>query len=187
MTDFKSEEEFAPIAAAMKELPYFAPSPDFADKVMARVRLPGAARVPAAVEKRDISPARPRPVAYPQYDIDRRASPVPATDVRRSIPARIAVAGLVATLGVTMATVALVAFFNLDLLMLVSRVFGPGTMTFLSSLVTDASATASATASGAVASAGTATGAAVVGSFAAGVVAATVALRAAASASRRAA
>ena len=86
-----------------------------------------------------------------------------------------------------MATVVLVSFFNVDLLVLVSRIFGAGTISFLSALAGDASATAAASASSAVASAGTAAGAAVVGSFATGLVVATAALRAAASASRKAA
>jgi len=187
LTDFYSDEEFAPIAAAMKELPYFAPSPHFADKVMARVHVGGAANVPAVAKPASV-PAQSRPLPYPEYSFERRVSvQVPQADIRRSIPARIAAAALVASLGVTMATVALVAFFNVDLLLLVSRVFGASTVNFLSALVTETSATATATASGAAASAATATGAAVVGSFAAGLVVATVGLRAAASASRRAA
>ena len=178
MTDNYSEEEFAPIAAAMKKLPQFAPSARFADKVMAQVRVAGAERVQAA----------PLPIAYPKYEMERRARvEVAVPDIRRSIPARIAVAALVASAGVTMAVVTLVAVFNIDVLVLVSRVFGAGTMSFLTALATDATTTVTTTATGAVASAGTATGAAVAGSFAAGLVAATVALRAAASASRRAA
>jgi len=39
LIDDFSDDDFAPIAAAMKELPYFAPSPHFADKVMARVNV----------------------------------------------------------------------------------------------------------------------------------------------------
>ena len=192
MKDNYSEEEFAPIAAAMKELPYFAPSPHFADRVMARVRVAGAEQVPAG-RVSSIAAAQPQAIA-PQYSrsyapaIDRRApAMVPQTDVRRSIPARLAATALVVSLGVTMTTVALVAFFNLDILLLVSRVFGSGAVSFITALATDASATATATAAGAAASAGTAAGAAIAGSFVAGAVAATAVLRAAASASRRAA
>jgi hypothetical protein len=86
-----------------------------------------------------------------------------------------------------MTIVALVTFFDLNLFVLVSRVFGQSTMTFLAGLASDASATATSTATGAAAAAGTGTGIAVIGSFAAGAVAATAALRAAATASRRAA
>ena len=183
MTDYFSEDEFAPIAKAMKDLPYFAPSPQFADKVMARVRIPGALEVPATVDRRAIA-------VQPEWKapVERRApAMVPQTDLRRSLPARIAAASLVAAVGVTMSVVALVTIFNLDLFVLVSRIFGPSTMAFLSGLATEASTTAGATATSVAASAGTATGMAVIGSFAAGAVAATAALRVAATASRKAA
>lgn len=181
MTDYFSEEEFAPIAKAMKDLPYFAPSPQFADKVMARVRVPGAVHVPALADTRVFESRYPAP-------IERRAPAlVPQTNLRRSIPARIAAASLVASLGVTMAVVAVVALFDIPLFVLVSRIFGQSTMTFLASLASEASATAGATVGSTAAAAGTATGMAVIGSFAAGAVAATAALRAAATASRKAA
>ena len=183
MTEYDySEKEFAPIAKAMKELPYFAPSPQFADKVMARVRIPGQAQVPQLADRREISPVWSAP------EIERRApAPVPQTNLRRSIPARIAAAALVTSVGVTM-TVALIAtLFDINLLVLVSRIFGQSTMTFLAGLATEAGATASSTAASAAAAAGTGTGIAVIGSFAAGAVAATALLRAAATASRKAA
>ena len=181
MTDYFQEEEFAPIAKAMKDLPYFAPSPQFADKVMARVRIPGQVHVPVVAARQSIQPGW-------SPSIERRSpAPVPQTSYRRSIPARIAAAGLVASLGVTMTVVALVTFFDLNLFVLVSRIFGQSTMTFLASLASDAATTAAATASSGTAAAGTATGMAAIGSFAVGAVAATAALRAAASASRRAA
>ena len=181
MTDHFSEEEFAPIAKAMKDLPYFAPSPQFADKVMAHVRVRGAVRVPSLADTLVVQPRYSAP-------IERRApAPVPQTSLRRSIPARIAAAGLVASLGVTMAVVAIVTFFDMPLFVLVSRIFGQGTMTFLASLASEASVTASTAAGSAAATAGTAAGMAVIGSFAAGAVAATAALRAAATASRKAA
>jgi hypothetical protein len=183
LTDNYSDEEFAPIAAAMKELPQFAPSPQFADKVMARVRIPGA--VP--VVQRPPMPVR-RPAPGDGMSIDRRSPAlVPQVDLRRSVPARIAAAALVASASVTVAAITLVTLFNFDLFLFVSRVFGPSTMSFLTAMVADFSATATTTASGAVASAGTAAGAAIIGSFAAGALATTAALRAAASASRKAA
>lgn len=182
MTDyFPEEEEFAPIAKAMKDLPYFAPSPQFADKVMAHVRVPGASKVPAAADRRELQPAWSAP-------IERRSpTQVPQTNYRRSVPARIAAAALVASVGVTMTVVALVALFDVNLFVLVSRIFGQSTVSFLASLASEASASASATASSGAAAAGTTAGMAVIGSFAAGAVAATAALRAAATASRKAA
>jgi hypothetical protein len=180
LTDNFSEEEFAPIAAAMKHLPQFSPSPEFADKVMARVRIQ-ARQVPAASDRVAMEPAWSAP-------IERRApSQVPQTYMRRSIPARLAVTALVASVGVTMTAAILTAVFNLDLFVLVSRIFGQSTMSFLAGLGSDAAATASSTAASSAAAAGTATGVAVIGSFVAGAAAATAALRAAASASRKAA
>ncbi len=187
MTDNYSDEEFAPIAAAMKKLPQFAPSPHFADEVMSRVRIP-AAQVPMVAQAMPVT--RRREAVVPMYSapIERRSTmPVDRPDLRRSIPARIAATALVASMSVTMAAVAMVAFFNIDILLLVSRVFGPGTVSFLTALATDVSVTAASTATGAAASAGTGAGVAVGGSFAAGLVAATALLRAAASASRKAA
>jgi hypothetical protein len=182
VTDYP-EEEFAPIAKAMKDLPYFAPSPQFADKVMARVRVPGAVQVPAVSDRRAVEP-----VPMWSAPIERRSpAPVPQTSYRRSIPARIAAAALVASVGVTMTAVALIAIFDVNLFVLVSRIFGQGTVSFLASLASDASASATATVSSGTAAAGTVTGMAVIGSFAAGAVAATAALRAAATASRKAA
>ena len=164
----------------MKQLPSFSPSPQFADKVMARVRIPGALPAPVHSEIRSIAPAYRVP-------LERRTSPPVAPDIRRSIPARIAATALATSLGVTMTAVALVVFFDLNLFMLISRIFGASTMTFLATLASDATASATATAASTAAAAGTAAGMAVVGSFAAGMVAATAALRAAASASRKAA
>jgi hypothetical protein len=181
LTDHFPEEEFAPIAKAMKDLPYFAPSPQFADKVMARVRVPGTVQVPAVSDRRALEPRWSAPVER------RTPTQVPQTDYRRSIPARIAAAALVASVGVTMTIATLVAVFDLNLFVLVSRIFGQSTMSFLASLASEATATATATASSGAAAAGTATGMAVIGSFAAGAVAATAALRAAATASRKAA
>jgi hypothetical protein len=182
LTDNYSEEDFTAIEAALKELPYFSPSADFADKVMARVRLPGAAQVPAVAER--------RAVVEPRWSapIERRApAQVPQADYRRSIPARLAAASLVAAVGVTMTAVVLVAVFDVNLFVLISRIFGQGTVAFLSSMVTGTTSSAATAASGVAASAGTATGIAAIGSFAAGAAVATAALRAAASASRRAA
>jgi hypothetical protein len=181
LTDNYSEEDFTAIEAALKELPYFSPSADFADKVMARVRIPGAVQVPVIADRRAIEPRWSAPV-------ERRApAPVPQTDYRRSIPARLAAASLVAAVGVTMTAVVLVAVFDLNLFMLISRVFGQGTVAFLTSMVTGTSSSVATAAEGAAASAGTLTGIASIGSFAAGAAVATAGLRAVAAASRRAA
>lgn len=187
MTDNYSDEEFAPIAAAMKKLPYFAPSPQFADKVMARVRVPGAAQVPMVAQAVPVARRSEAVAPYAHRTERRHQVQVPGEDLRRSIPARIAATALAASLSVTIAAVALFSFFNVEVLLLVSRVFGAETVSFLTALAADASASVTTTATGVAASAGTAAGMAVAGSFAAGLVVATAALRAAASASRKAA
>jgi hypothetical protein len=181
LIDDFSDADFAPIAAAMKELPYFAPSPHFADKVMARVNVAGAAPLPVAVRPQAIVP---RYIAPPAY----RESYVPArTDLRRSIPARLAATAIVASFGAAVTAILLVTVFNVDLFVLLSRIFGEGAISFLASLAADASASASATAASSSAAVGTAAGAAVIGSFVAGAAIATAGLKAAASASRKAA
>ena len=175
-----SDEEFAPIAAAMKELPYFAPSPQFADKVMSRVRIAGAG-VPVAAQPMAVAPGYISPPV-------RRESYVPASrDHRRSIPARLAATALVATFGTAVAAILLVSVFNVDLFVLVARVFGQGAVGFMAGLAADATASAGATAASTSAAAGTAAGVAVIGSFVVGAALATAGLKAAASASRKAA
>jgi hypothetical protein len=185
LIDDFSDADFAPIAAAMKELPYFAPSPHFADKVMARVSVAGAAPVPVplpvAARSRQVAPRYIAPPVPHQSYVPARA------DLRRSIPARIAATALVASFGAAVTAIVLVTVFNVDLFVLLSRVFGEGAIGFLASLASDASASASATAASSSAAVGTATGAAVIGSFIAGAAIATAGLKAAASASRKAA
>ena len=182
MTDDYSDEEFARIAAAMKELPYFAPSPQFADKVMSRVRIQGATGLPGAAQSRSVAPV------YIKSAPVRRETFTPAVpDYRRSIPARIAATALVATFGTAVAAIVLVSVFNIDLFVLISRVFGPETLGFLAGLAGDASSSLGATAASSTAAATTGAGIAVIGSFAAGAAVATAGLRAAASVNRKAA
>lgn len=182
MTDDYSEEEFAPIAAALKRLPYFEPSPDFADGVMARVSVARPGRVAVVGES---LPVRQRPQLQlrttPPHMV-RQANYFP-----RSLPARIAAVALLGSLSVTMSAVALFAMFQMDLFVFVAQVFGEGTIAFLASLGADVAGSATVTAASSAAAVGTASGLAIVGSFAAGVVAATAGLRAAASINRKAA
>src|SRR4026209_2568676 len=82
LTDyFPEEEEFAPIAKAMKDLPYFAPSPQFADKVMAHVRIQGALQVPTIADQRAIQPQWSAPI-----DSRARAQPAPGGMPPRNAP-----------------------------------------------------------------------------------------------------
>ncbi len=181
MIDDLSDADFARIATAMKKLPYFAPSQHFADSVMARVRVPGALPAPITPASRPVAPGYIAPPV-------RRESYVPArADLRRSIPARLAAIALVASFGTAITAILLVTVFNVDLFVLLSRIFGEGVVGFLASLASDATVSASATAGSTSAAVGTAAGAAVIGSFVAGAAIATAGLRAAASASRKAA
>lgn len=180
MIDDYSDEEFAPIAAAMKDLPQFAPSPHFADKVMSRVRIAGAG-VPVVAQPQAVAPGYISPPV-------RRTNYAPANpDYRRSIPARLAATALVATFGTAVAAVLLVTVFNVDLFVLIARVFGQGAVGFMAGLAADATTSAGATAVQTASLASTTTGIAVIGSFVAGASLATAGLRAAASASRKAA
>jgi hypothetical protein len=165
----------------MKELPYFAPSPQFADKVMSRVHIAGTVPLPVPVQSRSVSPGYIAPPV-------RREQYVPAApDLRRSIPARLAATALVASFGAAVTAIVLVSVFNIDIFVLLTRIFGEGAIGFLANLAADASTSAGATAASSSAALGTATGAAVIGSFVAGAAIATAGLRAAASASRKAA
>ncbi len=167
----------------MKKLPYFEPSPHFADKVMARVNVAGAVPVPVPAV------ARPRSVATGYIaSVARREYPVAAVpDLRRSIPARLAATALVASFGAAVTVALLVTVFNVDLIVFLTRIFGEGAVAFVASIAADAATSAGATATSTSAAIGTAAGAAVVGSFVAGASLATAGLRAAASASRKAA
>ena len=166
----------------MKGLPYFVPSPHFADNVMSRVRIPGVAGLPVAAQSRQVAPGYIAPPVRRE-----RFTPAAAPDLRRSIPARIAATALVATFGTAVAAIMLVTVFNIDLFVFISRVFGQGAVGFLAGLAADATGSAGATAASTTAAASTSAGIAVIGSFIAGAVVATAGLRAAASASRKAA
>ncbi|MEO5589333.1 MAG: hypothetical protein ABIS03_07085 [Gemmatimonadaceae bacterium] len=181
MTDNYTDHRDEEIAKAVAQLPYFAPSAHFADRVMARVTVPVAGVAPAIIERRLPEPVWDAPIER------RTAASVPAEHLRRSIPARVAVAALVASVGMTMTLALLVSFFDVNLFAFVGRIFGQGTMTFLAALVGETSASMTATASGTVTAAGTVAGAAVIASFAVGAVAATSVLRAAANSTRKAA
>jgi len=182
LTDDHSDEEFAPIAAAMRELPSFEPSPGFADMVMARVNIAQSVHVPAVVEPRPVrqrSERLPSPAIY--------EAPRPAHYFPRSLPARIAAVALLGSLSVTMSVVALIAMFQLDLLVFVARLLGEGTIGFLASLSADAAGAAVGVASSSATAVGTGSGLAIAGSFVAGVVVAAAGLKAAAATSRKAA
>ena len=58
MSEIDYPEEFTPIAAGLQRLPYLSPSPKFADRVMSRVRIQGAAAPAGIVEAPRLSVIR---------------------------------------------------------------------------------------------------------------------------------
>ena len=58
MSEIDYPEEFTPIAAGLQRLPYLSPSPKFADRVMARVRVQGAPAPVGIVEAPRLSVIR---------------------------------------------------------------------------------------------------------------------------------
>jgi hypothetical protein len=172
-------QDFLPIEQALKRLPYHAPSPDFSDRVMARVtRFQHLQLVPSATP----AIARPR---LPEL------ASLP-TDIvhyqRRPLPVRLAAIALVASAAITTAAVLLFAVFELDLFVVVARVFGEGAVGFLSALAsTTAASVLGENTVAYVATAGPGAVVATIGMFALGAAGAAAGLRAAASATRKAA
>jgi hypothetical protein len=181
LRDDLSPEDFAPIEQALKRLPYFDPSPGFADRVMARVTrfqpvaAPGVINPPSrqhVVRMPELTPQRDEIVHY----------------MRRPLPVRLAATALLASAAVTMSVIALIAVFRLDLFLFVAQTFGEQALGFMALLGDQAAASVLGdTALGYVQTAGSAAGIATIGTFVLGAVAATAVLRAAASTTRKAA
>lgn len=162
------------VEQALKRLPYFDPSPGFADRVMARVT---RFQQPLAAPGQIIPVPRERRVPMPEL-VPQREEVVHY--IRRPLPVRLAAMALVASAAVTMSLVALIAIFRIDLFLSVARVFGNEALGYLALLGNEVAGTVLGdTALGYVAS-GSALGAATLGTFAVGAIAATAVLRAAA-------
>lgn len=178
MRDELTPEDFRPIEAALKRLPYFDPSPGFSDKVMARVTrfqhlaAPGSIQPIARVRMPELVPEREEVVHY----------------MRRPLPVRLVATALVASAGVTMSLVVLMAVFRPDLFMMVVGTFGSQSLGFLALLAQETGAAVLGDAGLAyVQAAGSVAGVATIATFAAGALGATAVLRAAASTTRKAA
>jgi hypothetical protein len=176
--DELTPEDFGPVEAALKRLPYFDPSPDFADKVMARVTrfqvraAPGMIQPVHRVRMPELVPEREEVVHY----------------MRRPLPVRLVGTALLASAAVTMSLVALMVVFRPDLFMMVVGAFGNQSLGFLSILANETGAAVlGETGLGYVKSAGSMAGIATMATFAAGALGATALLRAAASSTRKAA
>jgi hypothetical protein len=172
-------QDFLPIEQALKRLPYHAPSPDFSDRVMARVtRFQHLQLVPSALP----SVQRPR---FPEL------ASLPTEIVhyaRRPLPVRMAAMALMASAAVTMAVVLLFAVFQLDLFVVIARVFGEGAVGFLTALAsTTATNVLGESTVAYLSAAGPGAVVATIGMFALGAAGAAAGLRAAASATRKAA
>ena len=178
MRDDLSPDELGPIEQALKRLPYFDPSPGFADRVMGRVTrfqamaAPGSIQPVTRVRMPELVPQREEVVHY----------------MRRPLPVRLAATALLASAAVTMSVIALIAVFRIDLFMLVFNTFGGQALGFLSILGDEAAAAVlGETGLGYVQSAGSLAGVATLATFAVGAIGATAVLRAAASSARKAA
>ena len=179
MRDELTPEDFGPIEAALKRLPYFDPNPGFSDKVMARVTRfqhlaasPGSIQPVPRVRMPELVPEREEVVHY----------------MRRPLPVRLVATALVASAGVTMSLVVLTAVFRPDLFMMVFSTFGSQSLGFLALLGNEIGASVLGEAGMTyVQTAGSVAGVATLATFAAGALGATAVLRAAASTTRKAA
>lgn len=170
MRDDLTPADFAPIEQALKRLPYFDPSPGFADRVMAGVTRFQAVAAPGAIVPREHR--TPMPELVPQRE-------EVVHYMRRPLTVRVAATALLASAAVTMSVIALIAAFRLDLFLFVVRVFGEQALGFMSLLGSQvAGSVLGDTALGYVQAAGSAAGAATIGTFVLGAVAATAVLRA---------
>jgi hypothetical protein len=172
-------QDFLAIEQALKRLPYHAPSADFSDRVMARVtRFQHLQLVPSALP----SVARPR---LPEL------ASLPTEVVhyaRRPLAVRMVALALVASAAITTAAVLLFAAFELDLFVVIARVFGEGAVGFLSALAsTTATSVLGESTVAYLSTAGPGAAAATIGMFALGAAGAVAGLRVAASATRKAA
>jgi hypothetical protein len=178
LRDELTPKDFEPIEAALKRLPYFDPSPGFADKVMARVTrfqhmaAPGAIQPIPRIRMPELVAEREEVVHY----------------MRRPLPVRLVATALVASAAITMSLVVMMAVFRPDLFMMVVGAFGSETLGFLAILANETGAAVLGDAGLTyVQSAGSVAGVATIATFAAGALAATAVLRAAASPTRKAA
>ena len=172
MREDPSTEEFARVEQALKRLPYFDPSPGFADRVMARV----TRFQPMAAPGQIVPLPREQRVRMPEL-VPQREDVVHY--MRRPLPVRLAAMALVGSAAVTMSLIVLLAVFRVDLFLFVASVFGDQALGYLALLGNQVAGSALGdTALGYVAS-GSALGFATIGTFALGALAATAVLRAA--------
>ena len=129
MSEIDYPEEFTPIAAGLKRLPYLSPSTKFADRVMSRVRIQGA-EAPASI------------VAAPRLSVVRGGSPqhVPDSALVKMRRRRMMQVGLGVPAGIGMLIAVSVIFTQLDIL----AVFLSAGVTSLSPVMSIAASSAGA-------------------------------------------
>lgn len=178
MREEQTPDEFVDIEQALKRLPYFDPSPDFADKVMARVTrfqaiaAPGSIQpVARVVRMPELSPQRNDVVHY----------------MRRPLPVRVVAMALVGSAAVTMSIVVLVGVMRPDLFLFVAQIFGGEALGFMAALGNGVAGSVFGDAGLTYLQEGSVAGLATIGTLVLGAAGATTVLRAAASSTRKAA
>lgn len=180
MRDDITPEDFAPIEQALKRLPYFGPSPGFADRVMAGVTRFQAVAAPGAIRPASLERIVRMPELVPQRD-------EVVHYMRRPLPVRLAALALLGSAAFTMSVIALIAVVRPDLFLFVLSVFGDQALGYMALLGNQIAGSALGDAALGYLQAGSAAGIATIGTFAAGALAATAVLRAAAATTRKAA
>ena len=178
MREEQTPDDFVDIEQALKRLPYFDPSPDFADKVMARVTRFQAVAAPGSIQP------VPRAVRMPEL-VQQRDEVVHY--LRRPLPVRLVAMALVGSAAVTMSVVVLIAAMRPDLFLFVAQIFGGQALSFMAALGNGVAGSVFGDAGLGYVQAGSLAGAATIGTLVLGAAGATAVLRAAASSNRKAA
>jgi len=178
LRDEQTPDDFVQIEQALKRLPYFDPSPGFADRVMARVTrfqpvaAPGSIQpVPRVVRMPELSPQRDEVVHY----------------MRRPLPVRLVAMALVGSAAVTMSVMFLIVAMRPDLFLLVAQTFGGDALGFLAAMGNGVAGSVLGDTGLAYVQSPSVAGAATIGMFVLGGAGATAVLRAAATTTRKAA
>jgi len=174
----QTPDDFVDIEQALKRLPYFDPSPGFADKVMARVTRFQAIAAPGSIQP--VARAVRMPELVPQRD-------EVVHYLRRPLPVRLVAMALVGSAAVTMSVVVLIAAMRPDLFLFVAQIFGGQALSFMAALGNGVASSVFGDAGLSYVQAGSLAGAATIGTLVLGAAGATAVLRAAASSNRKAA
>ena len=178
MRDEQTPDDFVKIEQALKRLPYFDPSPGFADKVMARVTRFQAVAAPGSIQ-----PVA-RVVRMPELSAQRDEV---VHYMRRPLPVRLVAMALVGSAAVTMSVIFLIAAMRPDLFLFVAQTFGGDALGFMAAMGNGVAGSVLGDTGLAYVQSPSLVGAATIGTFVLGAAGATAVLRAAASTTRKAA